>query len=153
MVTTPFCEHTVSESGETTIVIEYGDDGHARLDVWAKRYGRGSAEAGRLACEAIHQARLRSAARIEGALDASSSTCGAILEALHGEIGHDLESIIMRRAGSSVMVTLDTRPAMATSTPTPVHAPSVPTQPDRSHRVTAAGTPVHVRTGRVPATT
>ena len=111
MVTTaPFCERTLVRSGGTTIVVEYRDDGHARLDVMGKCYGGGSAEAARLACEAIHQARLRHANRIEGALDASSPECGAILEALHREIGHDLTSIAMRRAGASVMVTLDTLP-------------------------------------------
>src|SRR5215213_6535864 len=96
MITKSLPEHTMLESEEARILIEYDDHGHARLDVLAKRYGRGSADAGRLACEAVHQARLRHAASIEGALDASSPLCGAILEALHSEIGHDLESIAMR---------------------------------------------------------
>jgi len=133
MITKSLPEHTMLESEEARILIEYDDHGHARLDVLAKRYGRGSADAGRLACEAVHQARLRHAASIEGALDASSPLCGAILEALHREIGHDLESIAMRRAGSSVMVTLEMHAGPTTpSTRMAAHTAVVPTQPSRS---------------------
>ena len=135
MTTTAISEHTVLRSGETTIVVEYGADGHARLDVTANRYGPGSADVGRLACEAIHQARLRNADRVDGALDAASPTCGAILEALHREVGHDLDSIAMRRAGSSVMVVLEMHPvATPTYVPTAATTSFVPTQPSRSGR-------------------
>jgi hypothetical protein len=145
MVTRTSAEHTLLESEETRILIEYGDDGHARLDVMAKQYGRGSAAAGRLAREAIHQARLRHADSIEGALDASSPMCGAILEALHREIGHDLESIAMRRAGASVMVTLEMRATPTTpSSPHGAHTSVIPAQPRRLHRTTPAARPSHV---------
>lgn len=145
MVATQLVEHTVLESDETKVVVEYGDDGHARLDVTANGYRGGSAEAGRLACLAVHQARLRHADRIEGALDASSPACGAILEALHRQIGDDLESIAMRRAGSSVMVTLRMHPApTTTSTPNPGHPALIPTPPSRLRPTPRAGTAVHV---------
>lgn len=128
MVATPLSEYTVLESEGTKVVVEYGADGHARLDVTASGYRRGSVEAGRLACEAIHQARLRHADRVDGALDASSPTCGAILEALHREIGHDVASIAMRRAGSSVMVSVAMQPD--STGPAGVGPSSlVPTQP------------------------
>ena len=125
MVTTRLFEHTVLESDETKVVVEYGADGHARLDVTSGAYRRGSADAARLACEAIHQARLRHADRVDGALDASSPACGAILEALHRQIGNDLESIAMRRAGSSVLVTLAMQPPPTTHAPAPVPSPLV----------------------------
>ena len=142
MEETPFVAHTVLESGETKVVVEYGGDGHARLDVTASGYRRGSAEAGRIACEAVHEARLRNADRIDGALDASSPTCGAILEALHRQIGTDLASIATRRAGSSVMVTLEVQPAPTrTSAQRTAPTPLIPTQPTRLHRTPPAGMP------------
>ncbi|MCL3862522.1 hypothetical protein [Actinotalea sp. K2] len=115
MVATQPFEHTIVESDETQVVVEYGEDGHARLDVRANGYRRGSAEAGRLTCEAIHEARMRNAGRIMGALDASRPTCGAILEALHHQVGNDVESIATHRAGASVMFTLQMRPAPTTT--------------------------------------
>jgi hypothetical protein len=144
MVPTPLYEHTVLESGETTVVVEYGADGHARLAVTSVSYRRGSAEAGRLACEAVHQARLRHAEHVEGALDASSPACGAILEALHRRIGSDVQSIAMRRAGSSVLVTLEMQPAPATPTPTPVTPSLAPAAPSNRHRPLAVGMPAYV---------
>jgi hypothetical protein len=113
MAAGPFGEHIVLESGQTRVVVEDGPRGGIRLDVTAHGYGTGSAEAGRLVREAVHQARLRHASHIEGGLDASGPTCGAVLEALHRSIGDDLESIAMRRAGSSVLVELDLRPLPA----------------------------------------
>jgi hypothetical protein len=146
MVATPFCEHTVLESDETRIVVEYDAVGHARLEVTANGYRRGSAEAGRLACAAIHEARLHHADRIDGALDASSPACGAILEALHGQIGDDLDSIVMRRAGSTVMVTLETHPMLAIAT-SPAPAPPVllPLPADRWYRGARAAIPALAR--------
>jgi hypothetical protein len=101
---------TVLQSGETRVVVRYGEDGRARLDVTADRDDRGSAEAGRLVCEAVHQARLHHADCVACALDASGPACGAILEALHGRLGEDVGSIATRRAGASVMVVLDLEP-------------------------------------------
>lgn len=133
MVATPFIAHTVLESDETKVVVECGDDGHARLDVTTNGYRRGgAAEAGRLVCEAIHWARLRNADRVDGALDASSPACGAILDALHHRIGIDLESIAMRRAGSSVLVILRMHPPATTCAPGSVLLSVIPSQPSPS---------------------
>ncbi len=143
MVATPFSEHTVIESRATRIVVEYDVAGHARLEVTAHDHHGGSAEAGRLACEAIHQARLHHTDRVDGALDASTPACGAILEALHRQIGTDLDSIVTRRAGSSVMVTLQVHPASAAPTAA-AHPAVVPAQASRSRRVAALGAPAPV---------
>ncbi len=146
MGATPYCEHTVLESDETRIVVEYDAAGHARLEVTANGYRGGSAEAGRLACVAVHEARLHHADRIDGALDASSPACGAILEALHGQIGDDLDSIVMRRAGSTVMVTLETHPTLTpASSPAPAPPALVPIQADRRYRDHRAGLPALAR--------
>ena len=131
MVTTPFGEHTVLESEQTRIVVEYDAVGHARLEVTASGYRGGSAEAARLACAAVHEARLHHAGRIDGALDASRPACGAILEALHEQVGHDLDSIAMRRAGSTVIVTLETHPLLpVASVPEPADRRRTPLPTD-----------------------
>ncbi len=135
MVARALSENTVLQSGGTRVVVEYGEGGRARLDVAADCYDRGSAEAGRLVCEAVHQARLHHADCVACALDASGPACGAILEALHARLGEDVGSIATRRAGSSVMVMLELEPIPVPSpVPVPrraaiVPAPQVPRQP------------------------
>jgi len=62
-------------------------------------------------CEAVRQAHARRRGHVRMALDAGAPSSGVVLEALRGRIGADVGSIALRRAGSSVMVTLDLLPA------------------------------------------
>jgi hypothetical protein len=127
-------EKTVLQSPEMTVVAAHDGHGHARLDVSTTGYGRGSADGGRLVCQAVHEARLRNEYHVEFALNASAPACGAILEALHAETGNDVESIEMRRAGSSVMVSLELTP-LPTAPRLPVaDAPPHPLTPGRARR-------------------
>ena len=60
--------------------------------------------------EAVGDARRRHAGRVHTVLDCSTATGGVLLEALHARLGSDVERIALRRAGSSVLVTLTLRP-------------------------------------------
>lgn len=103
-------ERTVLRSREATVEVQYVDPDHARLMVDTQRYGPGAREAARLVCEAVYQARARHVHHLETALDAAAPACCLILEALRTRAGNDLEGMELRRAGSSVMVSLDVRP-------------------------------------------
>lgn len=103
-------ERTVLRSHDATVVVQYVDPDHARLTVDTQRYGIGAREAARLVCEAVYQARARHVHHVETALDASAPSCCIILEALRNRSANDLDGMELRRAGASVMVSLDVRP-------------------------------------------
>jgi hypothetical protein len=109
MVQAPHEEPTVLSSGGATVVLQYVDPDHARLTVETERFGQGGREAGRLVCEAVHQARGRRVHHVETALEAAAPASCMVLEALQTGSGDDVEAIDLRRAGASVMVSLDVR--------------------------------------------
>jgi len=133
-------EHTELRGRDAAVDISYGHPDHPdHADVRIRMDGEPGAapEAARLACEAVHQARLRDVGRVVTALDVASPACGVILDALRRRRGNDLDAIRMRRAGSSVIVTLDLRP-WPTLTRMPVDRGTglLPTQPAGSRSAT-----------------
>ena len=128
-------ERTVLRSREATVEVHYVDPDHARLMVDTQRYGPGAREAARLVCEAVYQARARHVHHVETALDAAAPACCIILEALRNRAGNDLESMELRRAGASVMVSLDVRPWPTTHfVPATERVDEVPTAPHHGGR-------------------
>ena len=74
---------------------------------------RTTAAAAGLLCAAVAQARRRRARVVRTVLDASAPSGAALLAALRAQVGTDIADIAMRRAGSSVLVTIDLLPAPA----------------------------------------
>lgn len=103
------------QSRGVEVVLDFREPDDVRLDVVSAPPGAGAREAARLVCGAVHEARLRDARRIHTVLDASGPTCGVVLEALHEQLGRELERIDLRRAGSSVLAVLEVRPHDATT--------------------------------------
>ncbi len=66
--------------------------------------------AARLLCAAVQHVRRRQARRVHTAFDLTGPSGGALVAALQDRVGIDVEQIVMRRAGSSVMVTADLLP-------------------------------------------
>ncbi|WNB87667.1 hypothetical protein [Cellulomonas sp. ATA003] len=67
----------------------------------------GAARVGaRLARDAVVAAATWGAREVDTVLDGTSPTCGIVLESLRDLIGGEVDAVIMRRAGSSVFVTL-----------------------------------------------
>ena len=136
MAPTPPHEHTELRGRDAAVTITYDRPDHADIRVWTDGEPGAAPEAARLACEAIHQARVRDALRVETALDASTEICGVVLEALRRRRGNDLDGFTMRRAGTSVMVTLVLRPWPTLSRmPVDRGVGHVPTQPGHWTRV------------------
>jgi hypothetical protein len=102
------------------------------LDLWMESGGPSAAVGAGLMCAAVTRARAHHARRVDAALDAVSPACGVVLEALRARIGTDVRGLGLRRAGSSVMVTVDLLP--------PDEAPT-PTAPPRVRRVPARPAP------------
>jgi hypothetical protein len=99
---------TTGPDDGATLEVEYTRDG-AVLRVTS---GPDDTDAGaRLLCAAVAHVRRRHARRAHTALDLSTPAGGAYLAALRSRVGTDVNAIAMRRAGSSVMVTLDLLPA------------------------------------------
>jgi hypothetical protein len=135
-------ERTELRGRDAAVDISYCDPARADVRIWMDGEPGAAPEAARLACEAVHQARVRDALRVETALDVASPACGLILDALRRRRGNDLDGIRMRRAGSSVMVTLDLRP-WPTLARMPVDRGTglVPTQPAGSRPATGVPRP------------
>ena len=129
MTKAPQAERTVLRSRDATVEVQYVDPDHARLMVDTQRYGPGAREAARLVCEAVYQARTRHVHHVETALDAAAPACCLILEALRSRSANDLEGMELRRAGASVMVSLDVRPWPTTPVDPPVDGVRVVSTP------------------------
>lgn len=132
MGTSPSTEHAELRGRQATVMLQFSGRDDVVLCLRTDGSVAGALEGARLACEAVHQARLREAGRVETALDVSSRATGVVLEALRARRGNDLDGIAMRRAGSSVMVTLDLRPWPTVARP-PAAKPGtlIPTQAAR----------------------
>ena len=141
---------------EATVSMEYRD-ARALVSVWTGDRAGATVEAARLACEAVHQARVRHAHRVVVALEVATPACTVILEALRRREGNDVARIAMRRAGSTVMVTLDLRPWPTVPGPSADgRGAVVPTQPvgEGLRPDRAPGTvPVSALPTTLPATT
>lgn len=126
-VSRPF-ERTELRGRAATVTIDYYVPDLAVFSVQTD--GRTAApEAARLACEAVHQARVRHIRRLETTLEVATIACGVILEALRRRRGNDLDRIELRRAGASVMVTLELRPWPVLRRAPVDHGALLPTQP------------------------
>jgi hypothetical protein len=125
-------ERTELRGRAATVTIDYHAPDRAFFSVWTDGRVGAAFEAARLACEAVHQARVRDTRRLEVMLEVATPACGVILEALRRRRGNDLDGIELRRAGASVMVTLDVRPWPVLRR-TPIdHGALLPTQPTGS---------------------
>jgi hypothetical protein len=101
----------------TTVEVHYGDPDDVFLQVTTQA-SDAAAGAG-LLCAAVTQARARRTRQLRTVLDASSPACWTYLEALRTRVGEEVESIALRRAGSSVLVTLHLVPPPASPRPRP----------------------------------
>jgi hypothetical protein len=110
MAASPLPERTELRGRAATVTIDYHAPDLAFFSVWTDGCLDATVEAARLACEAVHQARVRDTRRLEVVLEVATPVCGVILEALRRRRRNDLDRIELRRAGASVMVTLDLRP-------------------------------------------
>ena len=140
MVLTPPAERTVLRSREAHVVVEYDDSENVRLSLVADGYDSGAADLAQLVCEAVYQARMRHTPRVGVALHIASPACSVVIEALRRRTGNDIERLVMRRAGSSVMVTLVLRPwPTVPRTPVASHGSLIPTQPEHRTRRSPVG--------------
>ncbi len=90
--------------------VEVRYDGTEHADVRVTTRDDAGRSAGRLLCRAVRQARGRRTRTVSTVVDASAPSGGALLEVLRGRVGDDVAGIAMRRAGSSVLVTLELLP-------------------------------------------
>ena len=121
---------TVLRASGTTVALQYGDPDDVLLEVTTP-FDDPDAGA-RLLCTAVSQARSRRTRQLRTVLDASSPACWTYLEALRTRVGDDVESIALRRAGSSVLVTLHLVPPPAPHPSRPgTHRPRGGHGPDR----------------------
>ena len=84
----------------------------------------------RLLCHAVTDQRTRSARHVQTAVDAAAPSCGVHLEALRARVGIDVQSITMRRAGSSVMVDLRLIPPVLAHAADERATPEATSRPD-----------------------
>ena len=101
----------VLRSDGARALVRYGDDDAALVDLSLERPDARPGAVADLLCEAVRRARVRRTRHLRTALDAGAPSCGVVLDALHGRVGRDVGSVSLRRAGSSVMVTVDLLPA------------------------------------------
>lgn len=90
------------------VEVRYLDDHTVRVDVESTHTGPGAWRAGELTCEAVRDARRRHARSVHTALQVGLPSCGIVLEALRRS--EDAAEVQLRRAGSSIMVTVPLRP-------------------------------------------
>ena len=109
MVLSPQTERTILRSPGATVVVQYLDADHAHLMVESERWGQGARDAARLVCEALHEVGVRRVHHVQAALEASAPASCMVFEALRELSGSHLDAIDLRRAGASVMVSLDVR--------------------------------------------
>jgi hypothetical protein len=109
MVQSLLSERTVLRSPGAMVVVQYVDPDHARLMIEADRFGQGGREAARLVCEALHDVRAHRVHHVETALEAAAPASCIVLEALRSPSAGDIDGLDLRRAGASVMVSLDVR--------------------------------------------
>ncbi len=125
-------ERTELRGRAVTVTIDYHAPDRASFSVRTDGALAAASEAARLACEAVHQARVRDTRRLDVMLEVATPACGVILEALRRRRGNDLDGIELRRAGASVLVMLELRPWPVLRR-TPVdHGALLPTQPTGS---------------------
>ncbi|NMR19461.1 hypothetical protein [Cellulomonas fimi] len=86
-----------------------GDASELDLVVRADPAAPGTTIGTRAVCRAVQRARTQRVTRVVIAVDDADPSSGVVLEALRATVGHDADAIAMRRAGSSVMVTVDVR--------------------------------------------
>jgi hypothetical protein len=110
MSTTEEAQRSVLRAGGATVEVLYEGPDDARLLLTSDDATHGAPAGARLLCRAVHQARTRHTRRVRTVLDASAPAGAHYLAALRTRIGDDVAGIAMRRAGSSVLVTLDLMP-------------------------------------------
>lgn len=82
----------------------------AAQDVAAALADGGAATGTQLLDAAVRQARARGTHRLRAVVEAADPGTSRVVEALHARVGDSVESIALRRAGSSVVVTLELLP-------------------------------------------
>lgn len=97
-----------SEGAEVEMLAEGLDE--VTLLLRSDADGPGARRGAGLVCQAVARARAGHAQRIRTALTASQPSCGIVLDALRARVGGDVDTMTLRRAGSTVLVTLDLAP-------------------------------------------
>ncbi|WP_298460782.1 hypothetical protein [uncultured Cellulomonas sp.] len=105
-MTTTTPDDTVLQVAGARVVLCHDDVGHARMTVHAEPGAAGARLGGHLARDAVLGAAAHDVRCVDTVLDASTPACGVILECLRDLVGREVDALSMRRAGSSVVVTL-----------------------------------------------
>ncbi|MDT0167272.1 hypothetical protein Q9R32_17090 [Actinotalea sp. AC32] len=100
---------TVMHADGATVEIQYVDD-VALVQIDSAATGASARRAGDLACAALREARRHRARYVRTALQMSRPSCAIVLDALRRRVGTDASDVELRRAGSSVMVTVPLLP-------------------------------------------
>lgn len=111
MITVHEPERSTLHDGGATVEVLYAGPDDVRVELVTDPARPTPHVGARLLCAAVAQARARHARLVHTVLDASAPSGAAYLAALRDRLGADVADISMRRAGSSVMVTLDLLPA------------------------------------------
>lgn len=107
-MTTETAPTQVIHADGATIEVQYLDDDTVRVDIRSTATGPGARRAGELVCAAVRDARRHHARYVRTALQVARPSCGIVLDALrHSDDAADVQ---LRRAGSSVMVTVPLLP-------------------------------------------
>jgi hypothetical protein len=130
-------------AGSTTVEVEYGDPDDVLLQVTSEGSDTDAHAGAGLLGTAVAQARSRHTRRVRTVLDASSPACWTYLEALRARVGDDVATIALRRAGSSVLVTLDLMPPRASRVAGRPAAGVAPAGRPSPHPRTRTATPHH----------
>jgi hypothetical protein len=105
----------------SAVEVRYLDDGEVTLRILTPQEDLDTGDGAVLLARAVSQARHQRMRVVRTALDVSTPTAVEVLDALRSRVGDDIDEIALRRAGSSVMVTLRLLPLPATRRPGQPH--------------------------------
>ena len=97
---------SVLTSRDGSVEILRSDRDHVRIQLLPEFAVHDVLAGSRLLCDVVAYQRARHARHVQTAVDGSAPSGGIYLEALRARIGTDVQSLTVRRAGSSVMVDL-----------------------------------------------
>lgn len=101
---------TLTRADGARLEIDYAADGVAQVHITPAPAGPGAHRVGDLACAALREARSHRARSVRTALQLATPSSASVLDALQHRVGTEAAAVELRRAGSSVMVTVPLLP-------------------------------------------
>jgi hypothetical protein len=100
----------VFEAKGAVVEMRYEDHDDVSVLLRSDPAGAGARSGARLVGDAVSHARANHARRVLTTLDASRPSSGFVLDELRKRVGRDVGTLALRRAGASILVTVDLAP-------------------------------------------